>query len=142
MHTLSSYTKLLGHGSQLCLLHIPDGSVARFCADDLAEFYYTVKVSDERAKRNCIGMSMSPDDLKAFKAYNPQQHFGRCFLALACLAMGDNFAVELAQQSHVDVLRLQEAIPPRFSLRAPVYRRPFVRTSLEPLPCAVQVCLS
>ena len=38
MHTLNSYTKLLGHGSQLCLLHIPHGSVARFCADDLAEF--------------------------------------------------------------------------------------------------------
>ena len=35
------YTKSLGHGAQFCALHIPPGCVARFCADDLAEFYYT-----------------------------------------------------------------------------------------------------
>ena len=132
MHTLNSYTRLLGHGSQLCLVHIPDGFVARFCADDLAEFYYTVKVSDERAKRNCIGLAMSPDDIRAFKAYNPQQHYGRCFLALACLAMGDNLAVELAQQSHVEVLRCAGCMLPS---QVVSFRKPFPRGTFCELLC-------
>ena len=132
MHTLNAYTRFLGHGSQLCLLHIPDGCVARFCADDLAEFYYTVKVSDERAKRNCIGMAMTPDDLKGFRAYNPQQHFGRCFLALACLAMCDNLAVELAQQSHVEVLRCAGCMLPS---QVVSFRRPFPRGTFCELLC-------
>ena len=85
---LSTCTKLLGHGSQLRLAHIPHGSVARFCADDLAEFYYTARVSEAREKRNAIGMVMTAPDLQGFKAYDPARHFGRCFLALACLAMG------------------------------------------------------
>ena len=77
-------------------------------------------------------MAMSPDDLKAFKAYNPQQHFGRCFLALACLAVGDNLAVELAQQSHVEVLRCAGCMLPS---QVVSFRRPFPRGSFCELLC-------
>ena len=105
MHTLSSYTKLLANGSQLCLLHVPPDSVARFSADDLAEFYYTVAVSDQRAKRNVIGMSFAASELAHLRAFSAQAHRGRCFIALACLAMGDSLAVEVAQAAHWEVLR-------------------------------------
>ena len=105
MSSLNDYTKLLGHGAQLCSLHIPSGHVARYSADDLAEFYYTVTVGRERAKRNIIGLPFAAHELRHMQSFNPSRHFGTCYLALACLAMGDSLAVELAQASHMEVLR-------------------------------------
>ena len=102
---LNHYTKSLGHGAQLCALHIPPGCVARFCADDLAEFYYTVAVSEARAKRNAVGMVFEARELSHLVAFDKTRHWGSCVVALACLATGDRHAVELAQQSHFEVLR-------------------------------------
>ena len=99
MLSLNTYTKLLGHGAQLCSLHIPPGHVARFSADDLAEFYYTVKVGAANAKINVIGVPFASDELSGMKSFDKRLHYGTCYLALACLAMGDNVAVELAQAS-------------------------------------------
>ena len=79
--------------------------IARISADDLAEFYYTVQVSSDRARRNAIGTSLMASELSHFKAYDARRHVGVCFIALACLAMGDFLAVEIAQQSHCEVLK-------------------------------------
>ena len=125
MQSLNDYTKLLGHGAQLCALHIPDGHVARYAADDLAEFYYTVEVGSTRAKRNIIGMPFAAHELSHLTSFDRKVHFGTCFLALSCLAMGDSLAVELAQQSHHEVLRTVAGCMLRTETVA--FRRPFPR---------------
>ena len=133
MLSLNTYTKLLGHGAQLCSLHIPPGHVARFSADDLAEFYYTVKVGTARAKRNVIGVPFASDELSGMKSFDKRLHYGTCYLALACLAMGDNMAVELAQASHCEVLRsLAGCMLPHETVS---FRRPFPRGSFCEFLC-------
>ena len=144
MSSLNDYTKLLGHGAQLCSLHIPSGHVARYSADDLAEFYYTVTVGRERAKRNIIGLPFAAHELRHMQSFNPSRHFGTCYLALACLAMGDSLAVELAQASHMEVLRTVAGCMLRSETVA--FRRPFPRGDFCEFLCiddhiAVQ-CLS
>ena len=105
MQTLNTFTSFLSHGSQLCLLHLEPNELARCSADDPCEFYYTMKLSVSCCKRNAIGLAFQSEELTSLRAYSPSRHWGRCFLALASLAMGDSLAVELAQQSHFQVLR-------------------------------------
>ena len=133
MRGLNSFTRLLAHGCQLCLLHAPADSVIRFCADDLAEFYYTISVSPERAKRNTIGIRFEAGELSHLAAFNPAEHWGKCYVALSSLAMGDSLAVELAQQAHVGVLRsLGGSVLPSQTV---AYRRAFPRGSFAEFLC-------
>ena len=133
MRSLNTFTKQLAHGCQFCFVHIPPGHVARFSADDLAEFYYTVKVTNARDMRNAISLPLQASDLQGFAAYNPTEHWGTCFIALACLAMGDSLAVELAQQSHMGVLRsLGGCLVPSETV---TFRRPFPRGPFSEYLC-------
>ena len=65
MFSINTYTKRLSHGCLLCLLHVPRGEIARFSADHLGEFYYTMGVTPEQAKRNTIGMKFDASELSA-----------------------------------------------------------------------------
>ena len=65
--SINTYTKRLSHGCQRCLLQIPRGEIACFSADNLGEFYYTMGVTPERAKRNTIGMKFDASELSALK---------------------------------------------------------------------------
>ena len=130
---LNQYTRSLGHGSQLCSLHIPSGSVARFCADDLAEFYYTIAVTEARAKRNAVSMAFDAKDLSHLRAFDGARHWGACVIALACLAMGDCHAVELAQQSHFEVLRTMAGC--LLPTEVVTFRRPFPRSDFLEFLC-------
>ena len=105
MQTMNTFARFLSHGSQFCLLHWEPDELARCSADHLCEFYYTMKVSESRCKRNAVGLTFQSEELSSLRAYSPSRRWGRCFLALASLAMGDSIAVELAQQSHFQVLR-------------------------------------
>ena len=62
------------------------------------------------------------------QCYNPELHHKDVFVCLGTLAMGDALAVEIAQQSHVNVLReLAHCMQPHECLlyRQPVPRGPF-----------------
>ena len=133
MQSLNTFTRFLSHGSQFCLLHLEPNELARCSADDLCEFYYTMKVSVSRCKRNAIGLAFQSEELTALRAYSPSKHWGRCFLALASLAMGDSLAVELAQQSHFQVLRtLGGCMLPTETVS---FRRPFPRSKFLEFLC-------
>ena len=115
------------------LLTAPADSVIRFCVDDLAEFYYTIRVTRTRSQRNAIATPFAASDLAHFKAFDATKHWGQCHLALASLAMGDSLAVELAQQSHVGVLRyLAGALVPSQTVS---YRRAFPRGDFAEFLC-------
>ena len=115
------------------LLTAPADSVIRFCVDDLAEFYYTIRVARTRSQRNAIATPFAASDLAHFKAFDATKHWGQCHLALASLAMGDSLAVELAQQSHVGVLRyLAGALVPSQTVS---HRRAFPRGDFAEFLC-------
>lgn len=126
MVSLSHSTKELAPGSMLGLLSLGPGFAFRFNADDLTDFYYTFKVTPERAERNALRFVFPSHDLQHLRTY--RKEFDGCSLlvCLRSLAMGDSLAVEVAQQSHHQVLhRLCGSMLRHESLR---YRFPVPRS--------------
>ena len=123
MHTVSSSTKELAPGAMLGLLSLKKGEAFRFCADDLTDFYYTFRVSPRRARRNAFRMIFNASDLQHLKSYDSTLDGKKVLVCLKTLAMGDGLAVEIAQQSHCNVLRYlcgsmikEECLRYRFSI--------------------------
>ena len=100
----SNFTKYLAPGSLIGLTHLDDGECLRVSADDLSEMYYTFRVPPGRAARNAIRMKFAPWEVSHFKCFSAALHSVPVYLSLAALAMGDALAVEIAQQSHYNVL--------------------------------------
>ena len=126
MFTISQSTKELAPGCLLGLLHLEPHEMFRFSADDLTDFYYTFLVSPKRAMRNAFKMVFKGSDFEGFKCFRPELKNQEVLLCLQTLAMGDNLAVEVAQQAHCNVLRyLCGAMVPEESLR---YRHPVPRS--------------
>ena len=105
MHSLSSATKELAPGCLLIMLHLAPEDNFRFSADDLSDYYYTFRVSPDRARRNAFRMILSSDDVRDFSCFHNQLEGRPILICLNTLAMGDNLAVEIAQASHASVLR-------------------------------------
>ena len=105
MHTLSDSTRELAPGCMLGLLHLRPGEMYRFSADDLSDFYYTFKVSDARSTRNAFRMKFDSSELEHLQCFSPELRGEELLVCLSTLAMGDSLAVEVAQQSHGNVLR-------------------------------------
>lgn len=107
-------------------VQLSEGQVLRISADDLAEMYYTFKVPEIRARRNCLRMVFQHHELQHLSCYDPSIHHGKkLYISLSALAMGDSLAVEIAQQAHHQVL-FQLAGAMRDSERV-CYRRCFPR---------------
>ena len=124
----AAYTKTLAPGYLMSLIRIGADEDLLVSSDDLCEFYYTFKVSAQRARRNAIGMRFKGSEFSQFQCYQPQLHEQEVFVCLSTLAMGDALAVEIAQQSHVNVLRtLASCMQPHECLlyRQPIPRGPF-----------------
>ncbi len=105
MFKVSDATKTLAPGSMLGLLSLTPEEGFRFSADDLTDFYYTFRVSYERATRNAFRMKYKSWEVADLKCYQPKWEGQDLLICLATLAMGDSLAVEVAQQSHANVLR-------------------------------------
>lgn len=121
----SHYTRELAPGSMFALIWLQKGQSLRVSADDLAEMYYTFKVPPSRAKRNSVGLIFSGHELSHLSCYDSSKHVGPCVVALNALAMGDSWAVEFAQQSHHNVLRILAGS--MLEHQRVAYRKPFPR---------------
>ncbi len=131
MVSLSHSTKELAPGSMLSLLSLDQSTAFRFNADDLTDFYYTFKVSPQRAERNAIRCLFDSSELSHLKSFDPQIGTGPFLVCLRSLAMGDSLAVEIAQQSHTRVLQsLCGCMLQHESLR---YRHPVPRSDFVEL---------
>lgn len=125
MHSIAVSTKELAPGSMLGLLSLSHDEIFRFSADDLTDFYYTFKVSAARSRRNAFRMKFRADELCHLKCFEPSLHDKEILVCLSTLAMGDSLAVEIAQQSHANVLKVFcGAMNPSECLR---YRSPVPR---------------
>ncbi len=101
----SNYTKSLAPGSMIGLVQLADNEMLRISGDDLAEMYYTFRVPETRARRNCLRVVFHHHEVQHMSCYDPSVHHGRkLYIALSALAMGDSLAVEIAQQAHHQVL--------------------------------------
>ena len=131
MASLSSSTKELAPGAMLSLLSLSDGFAYRFSADDLTDYYYTFKVSAKRAERNSLRCIFNWSDLCHLKSFRGDLQGKQILVCLKSLAMGDNLAVEIAQQAHCQVLRqLCGAMLRHESIR---YRHPIPRSDFDEL---------
>ena len=131
MWTISDYTRELAPGCLLGLLRLRPHEVYRFSADDLSDFYYTFRVPHKRSSRNAFRMVFKSSELSHLQSYSPDLDGHDVLVCLATLAMGDNLAVEVAQQAHTNVLRqLCGSMVPTEVLR---YRCPIPRTEFVEL---------
>ncbi|CAE7376299.1 unnamed protein product [Symbiodinium sp. CCMP2592] len=81
-------------------------------------------------------MPFAATELSHLAAFDRNKHWGSCVIALACLAclaMGDCHAVELAQQSHYEVLRTMGGC--LLPTEVVAFRRPFPRTAFREFLC-------
>lgn len=106
MDNISDFTKSLAPGAMLGLLHLNPGEAFRFAADDLSDYYYTIKVSEKRAHRNAIRCVFEASELRHLSCFDPAAKHTHYLIALKSLAMGDSLAVEVGQQSHYNVLKM------------------------------------
>ena len=126
MHSISRSTKELAPGCLLTMLHLEPHEMYRFNADDLSDYYYTFMVSPERAVRNSLRLKVTPDEVSHFKCFDESLKNQPLLICLRTLAMGDNLAVEIAQQAHANVLKyLVGSMLPHEVLR---YRYPIPRS--------------
>lgn len=131
MYNIARSTKDLAPGCLLGLLHLEPDEYFRFNADDLTDFYYTFIVSQKRAARNAFKFVFQGKQLSHFRCYRPELANHEVLLCLKTLAMGDNLAVEVAQQAHCNVLRsLCGGMVPEETLR---YRHPVPRSDFVEL---------
>ena len=123
----SQYSKTLALGCLLTLLSLEQEQGFRFCADDLSDYYYTYKVSPERAACNSFCCKFEPEELAEFQAAKGLRMVGPQLLSLATMAMGDCLSVEVGQSAHMQVLRQHAgAFVPSETL---LYRQPVPNTS-------------
>lgn len=129
MHGRNAFTKTIAPGHLLSLLRLEQDEVLRVSSDDLSEFYYTFAVSAKRASRNAIGIAFQPSEVQHLNCFCSSKHTSPVYIALRTLAMGDGLAVEIAQQSHVNLLRIRAACMRAHETlmhRRPIPRSPFI----------------
>ena len=121
----SVFTKTLAPGYLMCQIQLADSERLLISSDDLCEFYYTFKVSLNRSKRNAIGVKFAGHELRHLECFPAALLREDCYLCLGTLAMGDALAVEVAQQSHYNLLqKLAGCMLPQETLQ---YRKPCPR---------------
>ena len=91
----------LPHGSLLTQIILPKGYSIRGSGDDLANFFYLLKHNEEWLGRNCIGKPVDGKKIQKYGALPNKQYM----LAFRVIPMGDCNAVDLAQQTHLEILR-------------------------------------
>ena len=97
-----------------CFLDIVLGEDERveIDASDLECFYYTARVSQQRAARNVFGRPLPASLFRDFACYDPALGDGRLVPALATLAMGDRNACDFGQAAHRELLIRAGALDP------------------------------
>ena len=91
----------LPHGALLTQIIVPKGFSVRGSGDDLSNYFYLLKHKEEWLPRNTIG---EPVCGKWFTKYgcDPTKSY---MLSFRVIPMGDTNAVDIAQQTHLEILK-------------------------------------
>ncbi len=103
------YIMSMGSAASLTHIILPEHQKLLFSGDDLSNFFYTFKASQERVTRNFLDWQIPADVVRQMASF-PKHLAGERFVyaCLGSLAMGDSAACEYAQASHLS-LGLQAA---------------------------------
>ena len=91
----------LPHGSLLTQLIIDKHESIRGSGDDLSNYFYLLQHHPDWLGRNCVGQPIVGKDYVEFGA-DPKKKY---LLAFRVIAMGDCNAVDLAQETHLQILK-------------------------------------
>lgn len=91
----------LPHGSLLTQLVVPKGYSVRGSGDDLANFFYLLKHNEAWLGRNCVGKPVDGEMFSKYGGIKGQQYM----LSFRVIPMGDHNAVDLAQETHLQILQ-------------------------------------
>ena len=130
--TQNESTMTLAHGSLLCGLHLADSEDLLIGADDLEDFYHCFKVSRDHSLRNHIHGVFPGDTFKGWNAWSPDLSGKMVVGCFGTLAMGNSFAVELAQHTHTNLLSRAGVLKEAEQV---CYRKPLPRSSTLQLLC-------
>ena len=104
-------SKDLPHGVLLCQLPLEGDKICACSVDDVKDFYHAYTATEARARSSPVGPLFRSSEVAHFKAYADAVAEGRISRGemLACcfkgLGMGDHAAVDIAQESHVNLLK-------------------------------------
>ena len=91
----------LPHGSLFTQLIIPKGCSIRASGDDLSNYFYLLKHHEEWLGRNTVGNPIPGHWFPDFGC-SPEKDY---MLSFRVIAMGDSNAVDIAQETHYQILR-------------------------------------
>ena len=91
----------LPHGALLTQIIVPKGHSIRGSGDDLSNYFYLLKHKEEWLPRNTIGQPVSGSLFTRYGC-DPKKSY---MLSFRVIPMGDTNAVDIAQQTHLEILR-------------------------------------
>ena len=98
------FIRTLGAADPVLQIHLEPEDYLYVSSNDIRDFYHLFRVSDERCRRNSLVATASPREVSSFKAFRSWMfRHSELYVGLACLAMGDTQAVELAQSCHLGI---------------------------------------
>ena len=130
MRRVSRWCSSLSPGALLCSLVLRPGRGVLINSDDLRDFYHSFAVNPVRARRNAFNVVFPASTFEGFAAWRPELAGLDVVPCLNTLGMGDSLAVEIAQASHLGLLRACGAGRPEHFVR---YGAPFPRGPLYEL---------
>ena len=130
--SIAESTQQLSHGTLLCGLYLEPEEDLVIGANDLEDFYHCFQVSPAHAARNHIHGVFPAEAFKGWNCWDPSlagKHVVGCFRTLA---MGTNYAVEVAQHTHMNLLRRAGCLKKSQLVQ---YRHPLPRGKVQQLLC-------
>ena len=101
---LQRWVRSLASSENLCRLHIPPDQKILTSSNDLKDFYYLFKVSEERSRKNILAGPITPSQACSFSCFKKEfWEEDKLYGSLCTLAMGDSQAVGLAQTCHLSL---------------------------------------
>ena len=125
-------TRSLSHGTLLCNLFLDEHEDLAIAANDLEDYYHCFLISAEHANRNHIHGVFKGDIFKGWNCWDPSYEGKFVVGCFNTLAMGTNFAVEIAQHTHSNLLLRAGCLKVSQQVR---YRHPFPRSKTIQLLC-------
>ena len=101
---LQRWVRSLASSESLCRLFIPPNRKILTSSNDLKDFYYLFKISEERSRKNILAGPITPSQASSFSCFREEfWEEEKLYGSLCTLAMGDSQAVGLAQTCHLSL---------------------------------------
>ena len=98
--SVSEATHTLAHSSLLCQLYIPRNQALTISSDDLTDFYHGFLVDASHAARNHLHGVFKGEEFAGWNCFRTELLGTDVVGCFRTLAMGTNYAVEVAQHAH------------------------------------------